>query len=323
MENKVFKQIRIRPVHGERARMVAAYESDLYVDGLDTRTVDKMLSDIAVAGGANVLEARQGFAAAVVEPIQQIIPYVEMYARFFQNVHYDYGEDNKLPVEDGLVAVAYASHPQTGIEYVRPGYKFTRPTFSTWTTGVKVNWNMMAHAGWNVLARQMNIAAWEMAKKRDAAAKAVIDSAMLSSHQLSVSGSLTKAAVDEVIRRSNQIGFPVKFAVINPGRLMEMQGWTWGGTGFFIPQGVAQELVDNLYYGNYGGVKWYAHPYASNTRVYFGGDPAQIGWHQEMGSPRNDSAIDIDLGIDKYALRDSYHAWYVGSALSLWHIDIT
>lgn len=320
-DKTVLNSIKAKPIYGRNV-MAGSTDMSLYPDGYDVATVNQMLARL-VGTGANILAERQAFAAAAVEPVLKIIPYVEMYNRFFMQVNYQQGEDNALPVEDHLVAVAYSSHPQTGIQYVKPGYLFTRPTFSTFTTGVKIPWNTMAKAGWNVLARQMNYAAWEMAKKRDTAAKAVIDAAVPVTHQMSVTGSLTKTSVDNIIRGSNQIGFPVRFAVINPGRLMEMQSWTWGGTGFFIPQNVAQELIDNLYYGNYGGVQWYAHPYAPVNTVYFCGDPATVGWHQTKGTPRNDSAVDIDLGVDKYAYRDAEHSWYIQSGLSLWTLTVT
>lgn len=316
----VLNSIKARPIVGANV-MAGAASLPLSVEGYDLATVNDLLARIA-GSGADIRADRLAFAGAAVEPVMQIIPYVEQYNRFFMQVSYQQGEDNALPVEDQLTGVAFTSHPQTGIQYVKPGYLFTRPTFSTFSYGIKMPWNTMAKAGWNVLARQMNYSAWEMAKLRDTAAKTVIDAAVPTSHKLTVGGGLIKATVDEVIRRSNQIGFPVKFAVINPGRLMEMQSWTWGGTGMFIPQSVAQELLDNLYYGNYGGVSWFAHPYAPVNTVYFSGDPSFLGWHQTKGTPRNDSDIDIDLGVDKYTFRDAEHAWYIQSGLPLWTITV-
>lgn len=321
MTKKLTENIKFRPVTGKNA-LTASAASDLYVDGLNQGDIDKMLASIAVSG-EGVLEQRQAFAAAMVEPIMQIIPYISLYDRFFMQVNYQYGEDNALPVEDNLVLVAYNSHPQTGVFYTKPGYQFTRPSFSTWTTGTKIPWNLMRVAGWNVLARQTNYLTWEMTKKRDAAALTVLEAAVPASHLLNVTGGVTKASVDQVIRSSNQIGYPVKTAVINPARLMEMQSWTWGGTGFFIPEAVAQQLVDNLYYGNYGGVSWFANPNAPTNAILFGGDPSMIGWHQTRGTPRNDSDVDITNGVDLYTIRDSEHAWYVQSGLSLWKLQIS
>jgi len=323
MTEKVFNYLKARPVTGRNAMTAGKNEIDWYFGegGPSAQTVDQLLA-MASGNTRDALAARAEVAAAVVEPIMQIIPYVELYDRFFMQVQYQYGEDNALPLENRLTSVAYASHPNTGVEYVTPGFLFVRPTFSTWTTGTKIPWNLMQRAGWNVLSRQMNYLAWEMARKRDAAAKAVIDAAIPSTHKMTSTNGLVKSAVDNVIRGSNQIGFPVKIGLINPSRLMEMQSWTWGGTGFFLPPDVAHDLVDNLYYGQYGGVKWFAHPNVPVNTVYFGGAPEQIGWHQTMGTPRNDSAVDITLGSDLYTLRDADHAWYAASGLSLWSITI-
>jgi hypothetical protein len=316
-DKTVLNSIKVKSQVGANA-MTASRESfdDLYVDGIERTTVDQLLAQLA-ANGPTTLEARQQFAAAVVEPIQQIIPYVELYGRFFQNVGIDYLENTLIPVED-IVNIAYSSHPRTEIAYNEQGYYFATTTYQTWTTGVRIPWNLAAKAGWNVLARQMNYVRWEMARKRDAAAKVVVDAAVPTAHKLSSTGTISKAGVDEVLRKSAQIGFPVTQALINPGLLMEMQGWTW--TMPNIPVDVAQQLIDNGYYGNYGGIKWFVNPNASTSVVYFAGDPAQIGWHFTRGTGRNDSAIDVDRGEDRYALRDAEHAWYVGSGLSLWQI---
>lgn len=290
-------------------------------DGEDyTAEVDALLATMAT-GNADVLAARQSFGAAIAEPIQQLIPYVEQFDRFFMPQTIGDTEDNLVAVED-ITNSAYQSHPRSEIIFNEPGYRYTRPSWSTFQTGFKISWNTLRFSGWNILARQMNYTAWELAKKRDTAAKAVVDAAIPTNHKLTVTGGLTKAAIDEVIRRSNQIGFPVKGVIINPGRLMEMQGWTWGATGFFIPQNVAQELLDNLWYGNYGQLKWYASPHAPYSTVYLYGDASQIGWHQRKGSPRNDTQVDVLQGEDDYMYRDSYHAWYIQTGLALWDITI-
>ena len=288
-------------------------------DGADyTSEIDVLLASLAT-GSPDVMAQRQGFGAAIAEPIQQIVPYVEQYDRFFMQQTIGDLEDNLISIED-LTNVAYQSHPRAEILYSEAGYRFTRPTFSTFQTGFKIAWPTLRKAGWNVLARKMNYVAWELAKKRDTAAKAVVDAAVPTNHKLSVSGGLSKASVDEVIRRSAQIGFPVKFAVINPGRLMEMQGWNWVMP--HIPDGVSQQLIDNLYYANYAGVSWYAHPYAQMNTVYLAGDPSQIGWHQRKGSPRTDTFVEITQGEDQYAYRDAEHAWHIQSGLALWTVTI-
>jgi hypothetical protein len=81
--------------------------------------------------------------------------------------------------------------------------------------------------------------------------------------------------------------------------------------------------VNNLFYGQYGGVNWYASPNAPANKVYFGGLPEQTGWHVLKGSGRSDSDVDITAGVDLYTVRDPLHAWYVGnSGLNLWSLTI-
>ena len=319
MDKKLSEVVKFVPAVGQNA-LTASKESMQLSVGEYTADVDALLASLA-GSSPEIEAARNQFGAAIAEPIMQIIPYVEQYGRFFQQQTIGDLEDNLIGVED-LTNVAYSSHPRAEILFNEPGYRFVRPTFSTFQTGFKIAWPTLRKAGWNIVARQMNYVAWELARKRDAAAKVVLDAAIPTSHKLTVTGGLTKAAVDQVVRQSNQIGFPVKYAVINPGRLMEMQSWTWGGTGFYLPPEVAKQLVDNLYYGNYAGIQWFANPYAPVNTVYFGGDASQIGWHQMKGSPRTDSFSDMVQGEDLYSFRDAEHSWYIQSGLTLWQIAI-
>jgi len=312
-----------QPQAGSNA-LTASRESVLYgnpvLDGNDvTSEVDALLASLA-SGSPDVMADRQQFGAAIAEPILQIVPYMEQYDRLFMQQTIGELEDNLIGVED-LTNVAYTSSARAEILFNEPGYRFTRPTFTTFQTGFKIAWPTLRKAGWNILARQMNYVAWELARKRDAAAKVVLDAGIPTNHIYSVTGVLTKSTVDSILRSSNAIGFPVKMAVINPGVLMEMQSWTW--TMPTISFKLADTLVDNLFYGQYGGINWYSHPYVPIDQVYFAGDPTQVGWHQRKGSPRNDTYVDIIQGEDDYAFRDAEHSWYVGSGVALWRVDIS
>jgi hypothetical protein len=313
----VFQNMLFKAIKGTNT-LTASDQDTFVIDNWTTQELDDMVKRLA-GSNPDLLADRQAFSAGIIEPIQQIIPYLELYNRFFMQVQYDWGEDPKIPVED-LVNVSYATDRSGSIFYNKPGYYFTRPTWSTWTSGITMPWNLAAKAGWNVLARQMNYVAWDLARKRDAAALAIINAAVPAAHVVAATTAITKANVDAVIKGSHQIGFPVKFAVVDPSVLMNMMAWTW-----VMPQTsneVGKQLVDNLYYGQYGGVNWFTSPNASTSTVYFGGDPTQVGWHQQEGTPRNDSAIDITLGVDNYTFRDANHSWTIGSGLSLWEITI-
>ena len=301
------------------SQVLNASESNVQLSSDYTDQIDALLAQMS-AGGEGALAARQQFGASIAEPIQQIIPYVSQFDRFFMGQNIGDTEDNLIAVED-LVNIAYESAMSSEVKYNQPGYRFVRPTWTYFQTGFRLQWQTLRKAGWNLLGRQMNYVAWELARKIDAKAKTVLDAAIPASHRLSVSGSMTKAIVDQVIRQSAQIGFPAKNALINPGRLMEMQQWTW-----IMPQisnEVGKELVENLFYGRYGGVNWYAHPYAPVDKVYFFSDPSQIGWHQTKGSPRTDTQVNITTGEDLYAMRSAEHAFYVGAGIGLWSVTVS
>jgi len=318
-ELKLSETIKYRAIAGGNALSASTRPQDVYysLDPDYAEDVDKLVRLVSAPGGS--VADRTRLFAAVVGPIMQVIPYVSLYDRFFMPKTAEHLEDALVAVED-IINLAYGTDLQSGILYNGAGYQFVRPTFQTFNTGAKWSWYLVEKAGWDVVARTLQYVTWELARKRDAASKTVVDNAIPTGHKLTVSGGVTKSAVDEVVRRSAEIGFPVTQAVVNPGRIMEMQSWTWVMPN--IPQGVAQALIDNFYYGNYGGVNWFVNPNASSSIIYFGGSPEQIGWHWTKGAGRTDRASDIDNAEDRLAVRDAEHSWYAQSGLSLWTVTI-
>src|SRR3990167_1341954 len=237
--------------------------------------VDAFLAQFA-KGSATSREDHILLAQTIVEPIEQVVPYVEMYSPvFFMTQNYGEIEDNRIPVED-TVAMAWETHQDGGIMYTRSGYTWTRPDFVTWATGIEVPWKGLA-----------------------------------------------KAAVDTLLKAQADIGFPVSRVLVNPGTLMDMANFDWGVTGFFIPPSEAAQLMRTLHVINYGGAEWYTNPHYLTNELLFGGTPNQIGWHQTKGEVNTASDIDIDNGVDKHAIRDAEHAWYVGNAYTLARIRIS
>lgn len=264
-------------------------------------------------------------AQTIVEPILQIVPYVEMFNMFFMEQNYGDLEDNAIPIED-TVAMAWETHADGGTMFVRVGgMTWTRPTFQTWDYGIEVPWDAQRFVGWNFLARQMARTAEALARKRDAVAQYTIDAAITgaSGHFPAVSGGvMTKAAVDAAIKAQLQIGFPISRALINSGVMTDMATYLPSTTLAQYPQSVGEEILTNLYISNYGGVKWYSNVYAPTAFVYFSGEPNVIGWHQTKGTMRTVSDVDIINNRDLHKVLDSYHAWYVGNSLSLRRLNI-
>ena len=274
-------------------------------------------------GGESAQMDHALLGAAIVEPIEQVVPYQEIYGPvFFQDQPDGELEDNSIPVED-TVSLAWETHQDGAVHFVRSGFSWTRPDFTTYDTGIEVPWAMLKKAGWNFLARQMRRATEDLARKRDALSKGVLDAAILASHGYNVAGgALTKASVDAVLGDQASIGFPVQRVTVNPGTLMDMATFTWGGTGFFIPPEEARQLLRTLHIMNYGGAEWYTNPFHPTNVLYFGGAPDQIGWHQTRGEVTNASDVDIRNKVDLHAVLDQEHAYYIGNAYTLSKLTI-
>jgi len=286
--------------------------------------VNAFLARYAPGGGATNAE-RHDLIAAVMEPIAQVVDYMQMYDIFFQPWQLAEGEDNKIPLED-IVALAWETHEDSSVLYVRPGYLWTRPDFVTYDTGVEIHWDLMNRAGWNVLARQMKRAAENLARKRDEFLKGILEAAYLPAAITSVAGgTITKAAVDAVLVAQAKIGFPITQALINPGILMGMGSFNWnGGTnvGLVLPPEVANDILRTLVFMNYGGVTWYSNPFAPTTQVVFSCAPSYIGFHQTMGEMKSASDTDITDKVDRHAIYDQYHAAYVQNPYALAKLTI-
>lgn len=284
------------------------------------REVDALLAEIGRGWSA---EDHVALAQAIVEPIEQVVPYVEMYSPvFFQPVTYGDTEDNKIPVED-IVTIAWETHQDGSARPVRAGFTWTRPSFVTYDTSMEVPWNLMRKAGWNILARQMRYATYDLARKRDELAVNVWVAALTASHVVTVSGgALTKASIDTVIKSAADIGVPVMRALINPGTLADMVDFTFPA-GVNLPDARVEQLLTTLHVANYGGIAWYTNPHFPTNRVRFGGPPAQIGWHQMRGAVRNSSQTEVRNKLDLYLIEDVENAFYVGNSNSLWEVRIT
>src|SRR3990167_7172705 len=106
--------------------------------------VQHILSELSTLSAEDHL----ALAAAIVEPIEKVVPYVEMYNVFYQDVNYGDLEDNAIPVED-TVTIAWETHQDGAARPVRSGFSWTRPEFTTYDTAIELPWAMARKAGWN------------------------------------------------------------------------------------------------------------------------------------------------------------------------------
>jgi hypothetical protein len=282
--------------------------------------VDKLLASVGMGG---VQADHIALAAALVEPIEQTVPYFEIYNVFYMEAGYGPLEDNSIPVED-IPVMAWETGYDSAVLYTRAGYSFTRPTFQTWDTGIEVQWDSLKKAGWNFLARQMRKASEALARKRDAVARQALITSITaqSGHDYTVATTMSKASVDTILTDAARIGFPVTRAVINPARLMDMATFTYP-TGFLLPSERANEILTTLMITKYGGVDWFANPHVPVNEILFGGPAEVIGWHQTRGALSQASDVDITNKVDKHAMYDAEHGWYVGNGLTLRRLTIT
>lgn len=286
----------------------------------DIADVDNFLAQLASSGS---MEDHELLAQQIAEPIIQVIPYRSIYNIFFQDIQVGELEDNSIPVED-TIAIAFETHPDSEIMYTRAGFSWTRPDFTTFDTGIEVGWRQLKRAGWNFVARVMQRAMDELARKRDQLARGVLIAAIPASHEYIVTGgSLTKAGIDQFLKDQAAIGFPVSQAMVNPATLMAMGAFTWGATGFFLPNEEARQLLRTLYLMDYGGVQWYTNPFMPTNEVLFSGPASMVGWHQIRGEVNVASDVDITKGVDLHAIRDADHAYYVGNTWTLGRIRIS
>jgi len=294
-------------------------------DAITTQTrVDELLAELSRGGRTQDWRAEHAMlAASIVPPIDSAIPYTRWTNMFFSPLSYADLEDNALPVED-IMTIAWKTHAMGQVLYTEPGYSWTRPEFSEWDTGIRIDWRTIRRAGWNVLERAMNRCTSDLARKIDAACKVVLDAAVIGAHATTCAGGkLTKASVDAVIKASQALGFPVTTAVINPGTLTDMTSWTGGVFTSGLSDAVSDEMVRTLHVASYGGVRFFSNVNMAAASVYFGGSPDQIGYEQTRGGMETHSDVDITQKYDLHTIMTQEYAWYVGSAYPIWTITIT
>jgi len=281
---------------------------------------DDFLRRLAPGGGATTAD-REAFMAAIVEPIDAVVAYLEMYQIFFTPAPIGDNEDPKIPVEN-IIALAWETHQDAAVLYVRPGYSWTRPEFKTFDTGIEINWETMRRSGWNVLARTMKRAAEALARKRDERRRGILNAAVLGSHDWTVSGTLTKASVDDILQAQVAAGFPITQVLVNAATIMDMGAWTWTTAQLILPEAETREVLRTLHFANYGGASWYSNVNAPANEVWFSGPASVIGYEMTRGQANSASDVDITQKVDRHAMYDKEYANYVQNALPIARLRI-
>ena len=261
---------------------------------------------------------------SLAEPIRQVADYVSWTHHFFVRQDIGPGEDNRIPLDEYTVTAFYSS-PTGQVMYTRPGRKYVRPEFTMIDCGLEIGWDTMAEAGWNILARKQLEAAEELARKRDALAKTVLDASIAASGNTlatAAGGTMTRAGVDAVFKTMAAAGWEIRVVVGNIGDLMDMASWTTTDNLWKWPEAETRSLVTRFYWNKYGNAVWYGYHTAPAGTIYFGCEPTKIGYHQTKGGIRTASDIDIDKKVNKYTW-DEKDAFYVANDYALFTLTIT
>jgi hypothetical protein len=263
-------------------------------------------------------------AQRIAVPIRQIAAYKSWTDTFFQPINLSLRDDPRVPVDD-YIGVAFQTHPEGQVLFVRPRLKWARPVYEAVDAGVELPWDVMKAAGWPILQRKMLEAGEEVARQKDKLAQKILDVAVcsVSGHTYGVATDISKTSIDAVFKDAAAAGFPVRRVVINVGKALAMRGWT--GTSFgmqVLPPEETRRLIRQGYLGEYGGADWYAHHSVPSNQVYFAGAPAEFGYHFTFGPTEANSDVDIVERIDLHTLHEK-HAWYVGNAYNIRRLTIT
>ena len=116
-------------------------------------------------GTSMAREDHLAMGAAIREPIRLLARYKTWAVDFFADWPVAYGEDNKIPVDDPIGA-SFVSSPEGRVQYITPGVQqFTRPAFVETKVGLRIYWTTLRAAGWPILARRLEEAADDLARR--------------------------------------------------------------------------------------------------------------------------------------------------------------
>lgn len=267
----------------------------------------------------------RAFAARIFGPISTKAAYEEVYDVFYQTQSVTPGEMVRIAQAD-YIGVAYYTSPDGQTMFVRPGRRYATIEWRMVDCGMEFGWDDLAEAGWPMLAHYMVQAAEELARKRDARALTVLNTAIAAQagHTITCYGNMTRSAVDSVIRAASDDKFPITFAVIAPSTVMDMAYWTAPSNSLWrTPDELGSQIIQQGHISNYGGIAWIVKRFASTSTIYFGGVPGDNGqWRFRKGGTRRGSEVDIIKRLDRYVWDEKW-SHYIDGGQALYKITIS
>lgn len=292
---------------------------------LSGNTIDQIGERLKVLSDTRDRQALKLLAHQLLGPIFDVARYEAWTNGFFMEKSGSPTEIFRIPLWS-YAAFAYNGAPIGQPVYnTQIGRKYATISWNSTSTAVAIDWDDMAYTGWPVLDRMITESAWELARQIDLLAKAVLDTAAttVTNHNPSVAGAMTKASVDSIIKNSVRQGFPVRYAAINRGTVMDISNWVIPQYSMFTfgPTSKFDEVWNNLWVDGYGGITWLLSKDVPVGSVYFAGLPENGGW-RFMTPTRQAFDQDIDRALDKYRW-DIKNAWTYVNNYNIYRLDIT
>lgn len=264
-------------------------------------------------------------AQEMIGPIRQVAVYYSWTDDLFNHRQVGFNDRPRVALQS-YTAQAWVSSPDGVALYTRPGRSYVVPEATRIMAGVKVGWDDLRAAGWDLMEMHIQQAGEELARKRDELAKQVLDAFFAANPARTVgAASLTRAAVDLVIKNAITDKFPVSRVIVNPARILDMATWTnvtstmWSN----LPERYGEQIVRQGYITEYGGLTWITRDYCPADEVFFVGDPAANGmFHFIFGEGQANTDEDIHHGVTYTVWRET-HGYMIAGGMALWRILIS
>jgi len=269
---------------------------------------------------------RHKLSAEIIGPIRQTAAYSQWTGDLFATRNVAMGSEWPRVATSNYIAQAWMTSLDGTARYVRPGRKYTRPSFQGIMAGMMWGWYDAASAGWDYLQYHVSEVGEELARKRDAMAETVIDAFFTAnpSRVVTSPGGLSRQAVDTVIRAAVTAKFPVTRVILNPADALDIAQWTGATNALWqpLPERYGDQVIREGWVSTYGGLTWTLQPWCPSGEVYLTGDPTAGGqFHFEYGSSRQDSEDNIDNATTRTVYREQ-HGYLIVGGMSLYKINI-
>ncbi|APU89203.1 hypothetical protein Rctr71_093 [Virus Rctr71] len=209
--------------------------TEWYSDGI------KLLAKRAQSGDK---EANKLLAYVIVPPIREVVMYTSWTEIFFSRQTgnlmnpYRFAQDSYSMI---AVATSFGAKPI----FVRPSRTtYLNVTPELFETGLQIQLDQVAQAGWDIVSAKIIEAGEEMARKKDTKARTAMVAAVtaLGGNYDVDSATFSYASFQSIVKNS-VLGFPVTVAAMNTKRAFDMTDWTLPANSMWM---VTQETGERV-----------------------------------------------------------------------------